>query len=786
MGRVYFDLNRYLKYMRLARLFWWTLGIFLAVALVLTILAVFAVKVRYEQLPSLEKITDYKPKIPLRIYSEDGALIGEFGEERRAFVKIDQIPKVMRDAVLAAEDDQFYHHGGIDYMGVARAAVLNFTSGGVKQGASTITMQVARNFYLSPERTFNRKFNEILLTHKIENSLSKDDILQLYLNQIYLGHRSYGFAVAAQTYFDKPLAKITVAEAAMLAGLPKAPSKMNPITNYKRAKLRQEYVLRRMFELKMIDQAQYEIAKQQQLVVGRKALQKLKKTEQIKADYVAEMVRQSIVEKYGEEVAYTAGYKVYTTIRKKDQMAAYYAVRAGVIEYDTRHGYRGPEGFVDLSLGSGEDFYEESLQNYSDQDGLIPALVLQIDSQSLQVYISGVGLVTLEGKALNFARNALSDKTSLKKRIRIGSVIRVKEQGGQNWRVVQVPEVEAAFVSADPKNGQLRALIGGFDFNKNKFNHVTQAWRQPGSSIKPFIYSASLEKGFTPLSIINDAPLEFSATETGGEAWMPKNYDGRYEGPMTMRRALAKSKNLVTIRIMQAIGPQFAQEYLTHFGFDPKKHPAYLTMSLGAGSATPLQMLEGYSVFANGGYRVQPYLIERIEDAQGRVLGKTQPMVAGVNAERVIDARNAFTITSMLRSVVSYGTAVKAKSLGRSDLAGKTGTTSDSIDAWFCGYNPDLVGIAWMGFDQPKSLGSKETGGGAALPMWLGYMKVALAGIEETELIIPEGLIARSTGETSVDYVYEENLYTASPITEYGDESPVSQEVREEIEDQLL
>lgn len=743
-----------------------------------------AVMLTYPSLPSLEVLTDYHPKVPLRIYSAEGTLLGEFGEERRALVKIADVPDAMKNAILAAEDDRFYQHGGVDYMGVMRAALSNFTAGGTKQGASTITMQVARNFFLSKEKTFTRKFNEMLLAFKIEHYLSKNDIFQLYINQIYLGQRSYGFAAASQIYFGKPLDQISIAEAAMLAGLPKAPSSYNPVVNPKRAKLRQMYVLRRMHELHFINDDQFKLAQSQPLV-ARHGNQEFS----VKSDYLTEMVRQSVYQKY-QDATYTEGFKVYTTIRQQDQIAAYQAVRRGVLEYDRRHGYRGPEGYADLQQGNSEEALEEALQDSTDNDDLLPAVVLAESPALIEAYCKGGERVTISGEALRFAQRALGDKVALNQRIVVGSIIRVQKNEHGVWQISQLPQVESAFVSGNPLDGAIYALVGGFDFNHNQFNHITQAWRQPGSSFKPFIYSAALEKGFTPATIINDAPLTFGSDQTGSDPWQPKNYDGKYAGPMRMREALIHSKNMVSIRILQSITPRYAQDYITKFGLDAEKHPPYLTMALGAGSVTPLQMLTGYSVFANGGFRTSPYFIQRIEDAQGRVLSKTIPVAANEGAEQVIDVRNAYTMVSMMQDVVKHGTAIRAMQLGRQDLAGKTGTTSDSIDAWFCGFQPTVVGIAWMGFDQPRSLGDKETGGGAALPIWINYMEKTLKNVPQAEYSMPDGMAAvrindsghRDEGGARVEYFYQENVPggQAAPAPAEAEKSADS------VKDQLL
>ncbi len=733
-----------------------TLTLFMLPAILLGLAVILA----YPTLPSLEALTDYRPKIPLRVYSAEGVLLGEFGEERRALVQISEVPDTMKKAILAAEDDRFYQHGGVDYMGVLRAAISNFTSGGAKQGASTITMQVARNFFLSKEKTLKRKFNEVLLAFKIEHNLSKDEILQLYFNQIYLGQRAYGFAAAAQVYFGKTLDQLTIAETAMLAGLPKAPSAYNPVVNPKRAKLRQQYVLRRMHELHFIDDEQYQLALQQP-IVAKHGNQEFG----VKSDYVAEMVRQAVYDRY-LDATYTQGFKVYTTIRQQDQLAAYQAVRKGVLEYDRRHGYRGPEGFVDLNNGNSEEQLEEALQDVSDSDDLIPAVVLAASPKLVRAYCKGGEIAEVSGEALRFAQRALGNKVALNQRIIPGSIIRLQKDEKGVWQIGQLPQVEAAFVSGDPRSGAIHALVGGFDFNRSQFNHVTQAWRQPGSSFKPFIYSAALEKGFTPATLINDAPLMFDAEQTGSEPWQPKNFDGEYDGPMRMRQALTKSKNLVSIRILQSITPQYAQDYITKFGFEADKHPPYLTMALGAGMVTPLQMLGGYSVFANGGFRVAPYFIQRIEDARGNVLSRTTPVIAGEGAEQVIDVRNAFTMVSMMQDVVRRGTATRAMQLGRDDLAGKTGTTSDSMDAWFCGFQPTVVGIAWMGFDQPRSLGDKETGGGASLPIWISYMEKVLKDVPQAVYSMPENMVAARINESGMrdengpltEYFYQENV----------------------------
>jgi len=739
--------------------------------------ATLVVLLAYPNLPSIEALTDYQPKIPLRVYTADGVLIGEFGEERRSVVRIEEVPVLMKHAILAAEDERFYQHTGVDYLGVLRAAYSNLTTGGKRQGASTITMQVARNLYLSSEKTLTRKLYEALLAFKIEASLTKDQILDVYINQIYLGQRAYGFAAAAQIYFGKTLAQLNAAEAAMLAGLPKAPSSFNPVVNPKRAKQRQLYVLRRMRELGYLSEEQFAQAQKAPLAVKRELNEY-----SVHAGYVAEMVRQMLHDRYPDDV-YSRGFRVYTTILKSDQETAYASVRRGLIDYDRRHGYRGPEAYVELNEQN-EEAYEEALQESPDSDEMLAALVLQASPKEVLAYRRGGESVSITGDGLKFAAHMLEEKAPPNKRIRSGAIIRISKDEKNRWQIVQIPEAEAAFVSLNTQDGSVRSLVGGFDFNRNKFNHVTQAWRQPGSSFKPFIYSASLEKGFTPATVINDAPIVVDPFLTGGQVWEPHNYDGKYEGPMPMRTGLAKSKNMVSIRILQAIGPQYVQDYVARFGFDPDKHPPYLTMALGAGSVTPWQMARAYAVFATGGFRIEPYIVSKIVDDRGNLLAQAQPAQAGDESLRVIDPRNAFVMDSMMHDVVRYGTAVRANSLGRKDLAGKTGTTNEFVDAWFCGYQPSLVGVAWMGFDQPKSLGRNETGGHVALPIWIGYMSKALKGIPEMYQPVPDGIVTakvNAAGQQAPDgrpeFFYRENVPQESRDTA----SRTPEEVRNQL-----
>jgi penicillin-binding protein 1A len=671
----------------------------------------------------------------MRVFSAEGTQIGEFGEERRNLMPFKDIPKVMKDAVLAIEDARFYQHGGVDYIGLLRASLANL--GRAKsQGASTITMQVARNVYLSSEKTFTRKIYEILLTTKLEHLLTKDQIFEIYLNQIYLGNRAYGFAAASEAYFGKPLKNISIAEAAMLAGLPKAPSAYNPISNPKRARSRQLYIIERMEEHGFITKEQAAAAKLEDLKI-RTAMSGLN----THADYVAEMARQLMFAQYGTEI-YTRGLNVYTTIRASDQQAAYYALRQGIMDYERRQHYRGPEKFITLPTipSELEDAIDDALIEQGDKGDLLAAVVLEATPKKVRAVRRNGETLDITGEGLQPVQSGLSDKAPPNIRLRPGALIRVTKTLKNTWEITQLPEVEGAFVAINPRDGAIRALVGGFDFEKNKFNHVTQAWRQPGSSFKPFIYSAALEKGFTPLTVINDAPLFFDASVTGGQPWEPKNYDGTFEGPMTVRKGLAKSKNMISIRILQSVGAQNAQDWITRFGFEADKHPPYLTMALGAGSVTPLQMVTGYSVFANGGYRVNPYLITKVTDQMGKVLSEFKPPELD-ESMRAIDARNAYVMTSLLQEVTRSGTAARAPVvLKRQDIYGKTGTTNDSMDAWFAGYHTSVTAVTWIGYDTPRKLGDRETGGGLSLPVWINYMQHALQNVAVSEPIPPAGL----------------------------------------------
>jgi penicillin-binding protein 1A len=730
----------------------WAVGLLAGGVAAVTLLVALALALAYPNLPDISGLTDYRPKLPMRVLSSDGVLLGEFGEERRSYRPIQQIPKVMQEAVLAIEDARFYEHGGVDYLGVIRAGLAN-VSESRSQGASTITMQLARNFYLSTEKTFTRKIYEILLALKIEAALPKEKILEIYMNQIFLGHRAHGFAAASEVYFGKPLEKISVAEAAMLAGLPKAPSAYNPINNPKRATIRQQYIIERMYETGYITEEQRDEAKVEKLRI-RPVQQSVSH-----AEFVAEAARQLIFSQYGED-AYSRGLNVYLTLNSAEQNAAYRALRRGIMDYEKRQIYRGPEAYADLPSDAKalDTRIALLLAEHPANDELLAAVVLEADPKKVTAMLQSGDVISITGEGLRPATSGLSDKGNPKTRIRRGAVIRVvkgvKQKAGGEWTITQLPEVEGAFVSMDPRSGEVRAMVGGFDYAKNKFNHVTQAWRQPGSSFKPFIYSAALEKGFTPATVVNDAPLFFDAGTTGSQPWEPKNYDGKFDGPMPLRTALAKSKNMVSIRVLHSVGVRYAQDWLTRFGFEAEKHPAYLTMALGAGSVTPMQMAQGYAVFANGGYRVSPQLISRITDNKGRLLYEARPVTLDEN-DRAIEARNAFLMSSLLQEVTRSGTAARAQgTLKRPDLYGKTGTTNDSMDAWFAGYQKDLVAVVWIGYDQPRKLGDRETGGGLSLPVWIEYMQYALKGKPVDEIQPPEGVI-----NLNGEWFYEE--YTA-------------------------
>ncbi|PWF46634.1 PBP1A family penicillin-binding protein [Massilia glaciei] len=685
--------------------------------------------------PDIDAVTDYKPKVPLRIYTADNVLIGEFGEEHRDFIPVSKMPDMIKKAVLAIEDKRFYAHGGIDWIRALGAARSNM-GGRFREGASTITMQVARNFFLSREKLVSRKLNEIALAYKIERALNKDQILELYLNHIYLGQRAYGFGSAARTYFGKPLERLSLAETAMLAGLPQNPARNNPAVNPKKAKQRQMSVLRSLRSQGQISEAQYRQALAEPLRVNTKGLEF-----ETRAEYVAELARQAVYAQYKEE-AYTRGIVVVTTIRKADQDAAYESLRRNVLDYDLRHGYRGPEGFIDLPAADDEreEAIDEALGKRPRVDRLVPVVVRYATPKLVSVETAGGDIIEIKGDGLRLATAALRANAKPALKLVPGAVIRITQNAKKAWAISQVPQVSAAFVALDANTGAYRALVGGFDFNMRPFNAVTQAWRQPGSAIKPFVYSAALEKGFGPGTLILDEALDLPG-ENAGNTWSPQNDDFKFEGPITMRHALAHSKNVVSVRVLRAASIPFTHQFLGHFGFDAARHPQNLTMALGTGAVTPQQMAVAYAVFANGGYRVQPHLIASIRDGNGKLLAQATPPVAGQGGERVIDERNAFLVDSMLRDVARYGTGAAAtQKLGRADIAGKTGTTSDAIDGWFAGYGGDVVGVAWMGYAEPRSLGGREFGATLAMPIWVDYMRVALAKRPEQERPVPEGL----------------------------------------------
>ncbi len=730
-----------------ARLLLWMIAIPCATALVALMLTLMGLAIAYTRLPDISSLQNYQPKLPLRIFTAEGNLIAEFGEERRIYVPFDEIPKTVKEAVLAIEDARFYEHSGVDYTGVLRAGLANFSKA-KSQGASTITMQVARNVYLSSEKTIKRKVYEMLLAFKMEHALSKDQILDIYMNQIFLGNRAYGFAAAAEAYFGKSIKDVNLAEAAMLAGLPKAPSLYNPIVNPERARIRQLYILDRMVENGFVTREQAEAAKATPLVIKRMTVD-----EAVHAGYVGEMVRQLIYAQYGAE-SYTRGLNVYTTISTKDQNAASNAVRQGILNYDAKRAYRGPEYFVELPQDPDllDDTIQETLSNIPDAGDMLAAVVIEAKPGKVVVRRTDSEPITISGNGLRFASWSLSNRAPAAQQIRRGAVVRIV-QNKNGWEIRQLPEAESALVAMDPRTGAIKALVGGFDFAKNNFNRVTQAQRQPGSSFKPFIYSAGLEEGIMPSSLISDSPFTLSASVTGGRAWSPKNYDGSFGPPVTMRQALTRSKNLVSVRILQTVGTRKAQDWAGRFGFPAERTPPYLTMALGAGTVTPLELATGFSVFANGGYKVNPYIIAMIKDQRGNTIAEVQPPELN-ESMRAISPRNAFIMNSMMNDVTIRGTAAKAAAeLGRSDLYGKTGTTNDAKDAWFAGFQSNLVAVVWFGFDNPRNLGDRETGGGLSLPIWIRYMRTALANTPVTSLTSnpPEGLV-----QSGGDWAYAE------------------------------
>ena len=729
------------------RILFWMLVIPCATALIALMLTLMGLAIAYTRLPDVSSLQSYQPKLPLRIFTAEGNLIAEFGEERRIYVPFEEIPKDVKNAVLAIEDARFYEHSGVDYTGVLRAGLANFSKA-KSQGASTITMQLARNVYLSSEKTIKRKVYEMLLAFKMEHALTKDQILDIYMNQIFLGNRAYGFAAAAEAYFGKSIKDVNLAEAAMLAGLPKAPSLYNPIVNPERARIRQLYILDRMVENNFITQAQADAAKATPLVIKR-----MTSNEAVHAGHVGEMVRQLIYAQYGAE-SYTRGLNVYTTISTRDQNAAYAAVRQGILNYDAKRAYRGPEYFVELPQDSEllDDVIQETLSNIPDAGDMLAAVVIEAKPGKVIVRRTDSEPITISGNGLRFASWSLSSRAPAAQQIKPGAVVRIV-QTKNGWEIRQLPEAESALVAMDPRSGAIKALVGGFDFAKNNFNRVTQAQRQPGSSFKPFIYSAALEDGVMPGTMISDSPFTLDASVTGGRSWSPKNYDGSFGPPVTMRQALTRSKNLVSVRILQTVGTQKAQEWVGRFGFPAERTPPYLTMALGANTVTPLELATGFSVFANGGYKVNPYIIALITDQRGNTIAEVAPPTLD-ESMRAIPQRNAFIMNTMMNDVAIRGTAAKAAAeLGRSDLYGKTGTTNDAKDAWFAGFQGNLVAVVWFGFDNPRNLGDRETGGGLSLPIWIRYMRTALADVPVASLTSkPPAGVVQSGG----DWAYAE------------------------------
>ncbi len=727
------------------------------------------------ELPSTEEIQSLELQVPLRIFTRDGRLIGEFGAERRAPLRYDELPRPLIQAFLAAEDDRFFEHPGVDYQGLLRAAWSLVTSGRISQGGSTITMQLARNVYLSNEQTFTRKFKEILLALRMEDELSKEQILETYLNKIFLGNRAYGVGAAAQVYFGKTVDELSLSEMAILAGLPKAPSRDNPAVSPQRAKQRRNYVLRRMHELGAIDDQAYEVALAAPVLP---AVQNL--NVEVEAQYVAEMVRAELFERYGESL-YTRGYTVYTTLDSRRQQAAVDALRAALIAYDERHGYRGPEGHIDLAAAMAAPVDEAAtaadaelsvLDERPQVPGTVTAVVIEHGAEGTQVLTRDREVLKL---GPDFAAWAGLDGEHT---LRPGDVIRLRRTT-DGYRLTQIPEVQGAFVSIDPNNGAVQALVGGFDFFLGKFNRAVQARRQPGSGFKPFLYAAALAYGFTPASVILDAPVVFDDPALE-DTWRPQNYSGKFYGPTRLREALVHSRNLVSIRLLQAIGIDYARQYISRFGFPLQRMPRDLSLALGSPTFTPMELARGYAVLANNGFLIEPFLIDEVRDAYGETLFKAKPAIAcadceaqrraaaeaaaiaaldaGAGAEaaraegadtggepplapRVVDPRVVYLMNDMLSDVVSRGTGARARVLGRSDLHGKTGTTNDETDAWFYGFTPRLVGVAWVGFDQPTPMGRGEVGGTTALPMWIDYMRVALSGVEEVQYPRPPGLV---------------------------------------------
>lgn len=765
------------------------IGIF-GISVAVGIIAVGAFLYFSPGLPSVTSLKDVELQVPLKVFSRDSKLIAVYGEKRRQPLQIKEYPQAVIQAFLAAEDDRFYQHPGVDYQGLIRAAIEVLRTGEKRQGGSTITMQLARNFFLGNERTYVRKLREIFLALQIEHELSKDEILELYLNKIYLGNRAYGVGAAADVYYGLGVDELSISQIAMIAGLPKAPSRFNPIINPDRALLRRNYVLGRMLQLRFIDQETYRNSIEAEVTASRH----YPKVE-VDAPYIGEMARAFIVDTFGTADAYNKGYRVYTTIDTRLQQAARLALVKGLRDYDKRHGYRGAESKVeDMTTESGDidsAILDEVLSESIEIGGLIPGVVTAVNKDNIQVYIGADRSVAIALKSADWARPYLNENAmgevpnDFTKLFAIGDVIRVATEDSKQWSLAQVPEVSGALVSVDPQNGGILALVGGFDYYYSKFNRAVQAKRQPGSSFKPFIYSAALDSGYTPASIINDAPVVFEDVSLE-DTWRPQNYSGKFYGPTRLRVALFKSRNMVSIRLLNDMGSRHAMQHVAKFGFDRERLPYDLTLALGSGVVTPLELARGYSVFANGGYLIEPYLIERIENDKGEVLFNTDALsVCETNcqqlpqqitreaaviketstadtelsalsngpriAARVLDKENAYQMVSMMQDVIKRGTATKAKALNRSDLAGKTGTTNEQHDAWFSGFNGDIVATTWVGFDQDRPLGKREVGGTAALPIWMDYMRAALDGKAENTPQAPAGIVTmRIDAETGL------------------------------------
>ncbi|MDP2222605.1 MAG: PBP1A family penicillin-binding protein [Hydrogenophaga sp.] len=693
------------------------------------------------ELPPIDRIVNYQPKLPLQVFTADGVEIAQFGAERREYVPLARTPKLLQDAVLAVEDARFREHSGVDPKGMARAALALLT-GGRKQGASTITQQLVRTMLLTRELTVERKAKEILLAFKVEEALSKDRILEIYLNEIFLGQRAYGFASAARTYFGKPMDQLTLAEAALLAGLPQNPYYANPVANFERAVQRQRVVLERMRAIGAITAQQLAAARAEKLTIrppGQRS---------VNAEHVAEMARRTVVERFGTG-AYTTGLRVTTSLRATDQRAAFEAVQRGVLAFDRRGTWRGPEGFETLPESNGPELESAAalaLKDHRDDETLRVAVVLSASPKELRVQLASGERVSVKGEGLRWAQPGLNAKAKPELKLARGAVVRVVSTGngpsGDTWAMTQWPEAEAALVALDTQTGRVRALVGGFDFTRQPFNHVTQSWRQPGSAFKPLLYSAALEARVMPATLVDDLPF------TAANGWSPGNSNGAHSGPITLRQALSQSSNLASVRVLQHVGTQRAREWSTRFGMDAQRHPDNLTLALGTGLVTPLQMASAYATLANGGWHVAPVVIEKITDAQGKVLFEAPPPAALTEDNRAVPERNAYVMSSLLNDVTRVGTAARAQALlKRPDLYGKTGTTNDAIDAWFTGYHPSLATAVWLGYDKPRSLGASASGGGLALPIWIDFMGDALKSVPVVPPPAPPAGLSRVNGE---------------------------------------